>query len=81
MPIEGGRFRELDDKLQGIIITTCKDTMEKVSKRRINAHTLYRIFNLGNPAINFVMQGEKVAAWNVADESKEVMKLLFKNYL
>jgi hypothetical protein len=81
MPIDGKQFKELDEELQGIIIKTCKSTMKRLSKRRIDGHTLYRLFNLGNPSIDFVMEAEKVASWHIAEESKEVMQLLFKNYL
>ncbi len=82
MPIDAKiQFRDIDKELQGIVITTAKSTMEKLSKRRINSHTLYRLFNLGNPSIDFVMTGEKVVSWHIAEESKPIMQLLFKNYL
>jgi hypothetical protein len=80
MPIEIQHFKEMDETLQGFIIQTGKQTMEEISKKRIKVDTLFRIFNLGNPAIDLLRNGNTIT-WSISEESKDVMKILFRNYL
>jgi hypothetical protein len=80
MPIEIQHFKEMDETLQGFIIQTGKQTMKEISKKRIKADTLFRIFNLGNPAIDLVRNGNTIT-WSISEESKDVMKILFRNHL